>query len=81
MRFLGIGDESVTDLVRHQCHHHDIYTVDDLNGHPILWVCEICEDAKVRHYLERQKEIDLNDRNRTQRNAASSRTDTSATRR
>ena len=40
----------------------EIYTIDDLSGHPILWVCEHCHDAKLAKWEREQEKRNDDDR-------------------
>lgn len=52
------------NLEHHFCHKHEIYTIDDLRGHPILWVCEHCHDAKLAKWEREQEKRNDDDRSR-----------------
>jgi len=45
-------------LEDHFCHKHEIFALDDLNGNPLLWACEICCEAKLDRW-NRNKNLEI----------------------
>lgn len=63
--FSANGPQAMSaNLEHHFCHKHEIYTIDDPRGHPILWVCEHCHDAKLAKWERQQEQRNDDDRSR-----------------